>query len=136
MEQLNPDDMSVLVLPGGTAWEDNPMGGIDKLLEALHSRGKIIAGICGATVYLGKKGYLDSVKHTSNALDYLKYMAPNYKGEKLYQSEASVSDKNIITANGISPIEFARDIFSITKLNDKDGIDKWFQLFKHGVWAE
>ncbi len=136
IKQLNLDDISVLILPGGSAWEDKSIKGIDKLVETLHSNNKTIAGICGATVFLGQKGYLDNVKHTSNALDYLKYMAPEYKGEKLYQPDLSVTDKNIITANGISPIEFAREVFKEVKLKNETDIEKWFQLFKNGIWSE
>jgi hypothetical protein len=63
-------------------------------------------------------------------------MAPEYKGEKLYQSNLSVTDKNIITANGFSPIEFAREIFKEIELKNEKDIEKWFQLFKNGIWAE
>jgi len=136
IEQLNLDDISVLILPGGSAWEEKSIKGIDKLVETLHSNNKTIAGICGATVFLGQKGYLDNVKHTSNALEYLKYMAPEYKGENLYQSDLSVTDKNIITANGFSPIEFAREIFKEIELKNETGIEKWYQLFKNGIWSE
>jgi putative intracellular protease/amidase len=136
IKQIHLDDISALVLPGGSAWEDNSIKGIDKFIESLHSNNTIIAGICGATVFLGQKGYLDNIKHTSNALDYLKYMAPEYKGENLYQSNLSVTDKNIITANGFSPIEFAREIFKEIELKNEKDIEKWFQLFKNGLWAE
>ena len=136
IEQLNPDNVSVLILPGGTAWEEKSIKGIDSLVETLNSENKTIAAICGATTYLGQKGYLDEVKHTSNALDYLKYIAPNYKGEKEYQSNFSVTDENIITANGVAPIEFARDIFIKINLNSEKDIEKWFQLFKNGIWTE
>lgn len=136
LEQLNSDDISILVLPGGTAWEDKSIKGIDKIIETLYSENKIIAAICGATIFLGQKGYLDKVKHTSNALDYLKYIAPEYKGEKNYQSDLSVSDNNIITANGTAPIEFAREIFKEIKLHSEKDIEKWFQLFKNGIWTD
>jgi putative intracellular protease/amidase len=136
LEQLSSSDISVLVLPGGTAWENNSIKGIDELIKTLHSENRTIASICGATIFLGKKGYLDNVKHTSNDLGYLKYISPEYKGEKHYQSEVSVTDKNIITANGTAPIEFAREIFKDVKLHSEKDIEKWFQLFKNGIWTE
>ena len=136
IDELNQDNISLLVLPGGSAWEEKSIKGIDKLVETLNSKNKTIATICGATTYLGQKGYLDKVKHTSNSLEYLKYIAPNYKGEKEYQSNFSVTDENIITANGIAPIEFAREIFRKINLNSEEEIEKWFQLFKNGIWAE
>jgi putative intracellular protease/amidase len=136
IQQLNSDNISVLVLPGGNVWEEKSIKGIDKLVETLHSENKTIAAICAATTFLGQKGYLDKVKHTSNALDYLKYIAPQYNGEKNYLPDFSVTDKNIITANGTAPIEFAREIFKKTKLHNEEDIEKWFLLFKYGIWNE
>ena len=136
IKELNPSEISVLILPGGTAWEENSIKGIDNLLETLNSEKKTIGAICGATTYLGQKGYLDGVKHTSNALEYLQYIAPNYKGEKEYQSDLAVTCGNIVTANGIAPIEFAREIFRRINLNSEIEIEKWFQLFKNGIWTK
>ena len=136
IEELNPAEISVLILPGGTAWEENSIKGIDNLVETLNSNKKTIGAICGATTYLGQKGYLDGVKHTSNALGYLQYIAPNYKGEKKYQPDLAVTDGNIVTANGTAPIEFAREIFGKINLNSEKEIEKWFQLFKNGIWTE
>ncbi|MEE9430084.1 MAG: type 1 glutamine amidotransferase family protein [Melioribacteraceae bacterium] len=135
IKQLDIDNISILVLPGGSAWEEKSIKGIDKLVETLYAKNKTIAAICAATTFLGQKGYLDNVKHTSNALDYLKYIAPEYKGETKYQSEFSLTDKNIITANGTAPIEFAREIFKKIKLHNRVDIEKWFQLFKNGIWT-
>jgi len=36
----------------------------------------------------------------------------------------------------VAPIEFAREIFEKIELTDKQNIEKWFQLFKHGIWSE
>ncbi len=37
IEELNPDNISVLVLPGGTAWEEKSTKEIDKLIEISNS---------------------------------------------------------------------------------------------------
>ncbi len=63
-------------------------------------------------------------------------MAPEYSGEKNYVEAFAVSDQNIITANGVAPIEFAREIFIKLELYDETDIERWFQLFKNGVWSE
>ena len=97
-------------------------------------KGKPIAAICGATAYLGKLGLLNDVKHTSNDLKYLTSVAPEYRGAEHYIDALAVADKNIITAKGIAPIEFAREIFKTIALYSNDDIQKWFQLFKHGIW--
>ena len=44
---------------------------LKKVGEALNL-GTIVAAICGATEGLANMGYLDSRKHTSNDLNYLK----------------------------------------------------------------
>ena len=136
IKELSLDNPIVLVLPGGSAWEEKSINGIDELVETLYSKNQTIAAICSATTFLGQKGYLDDIKHTSNALEYLKYIAPEYKGDKYYQSDLTVSDKNIITANGFSPIEFSREIFTKIELHSHEDIEKWFQLFKNGIWSE
>ena len=136
IQEIDLDTISALILPGGSAWEEKSIKGIDGLVEKLYSKNIMIASICSATTFLGQKGYLDNIKHTSNAVDYLKYIAPNYKGEKKYQSDLVVTDKNIITANGFSPIEFTREVFKSIELKSEDDIEKWFQLFKNGIWTE
>jgi len=136
IQELEIDTVSALILPGGSAWEKKSIRGIDNLVEKLYIQNKTIASICSATTFLGQKGYLDTINHTSNALDYMKYISPEYKGENYYQSDLAVSHKNIITANGFSPIEFAREIFIALELKSNEEIEKWFQLFKHGVWVD
>ena len=136
IQEIDLDTVSALILPGGSAWEEKSIKGLDGLVEKLYSKNIMIASICSATTFLGQKGYLDNIKHTSNAVDYLKYIAPKYKGEKKYQSDLVVTDKNIITANGFSPIEFTREVFKSIELKSEDDIEKWFQLFKNGIWTE
>lgn len=135
LNDVSSSDLSILVLPGGPAWEQHKIHGIDSLVEEVYGSNKTIAAICAGTTFLGEKGYLDHIKHTSNALDYLKKIAPSYKGEKNYQNELAVKDKNIITANGIAPIEFAVKIFKELELHSEADIEKWYQLFKNGVWS-
>lgn len=135
IDGINPREVSALILPGGETWGERTVKGIDTLVEMLNSKNKIIAAICGATTYLGQMGYLDQVKHTSNALGYLQYVSPNYKGEANYKSDLSVTGGNIITANGTAPIEFAQSIFKKLELNSEKNIEKWYQLFKNGIWV-
>lgn len=134
--QLKPDEIFMLILPGGTAWEKGGNTAIDGLLDTLFAQDKCIAAICGATFYLGQKGCLDHVEHTSNDLYYLKAVSPAYAGALNYADEPAVTGQNIITAKGVAPIEFAREIFEKIELTDKQSIEKWFQLFKHGIWSE
>ena len=134
LTDLNTDDVAILILPGGTAWETGGNTEINELVKSLNQNDGSIGAICTATTYLGQKGILDNLKHTSNDLSYLKGTAPQYTGDDYYVNELAVSDKNIITANGIGPIEFAREVFQKVGLYDETQLDAWFQLFKHGIW--
>jgi len=136
LKEIQAEKVNMLILPGGTAWEKDENCELDVLVNTLFDGGKTIAAICAATTYLGKQGFLDHLKHTSNDLYYLKQIAPQYSGEIHYINRLAVTDKNIITAKGIAPIEFAREIFTSIKLRKKQDIEKWFQLFKNGVWSE
>ncbi|MBD3274989.1 MAG: glutamine amidotransferase [Candidatus Marinimicrobia bacterium] len=136
LSDLRIEAIDMLVLPGGTAWESGEISGLEKITKSLFEDGKPIAAICAATTFLGQLGLLNDLKHTSNDLNYLKRIAPYYSGETNYQNSLAITDKNIITANGIAPIEFAREIFKKTALYTNENIEIWFQLFKNGIWSE
>ena len=136
LDKLKFEEIDLLILSGGTAWEKGENKAIQKITADLFKTGKPIAAICAATTSLGQLGILNDLKHTSNDLNYLKSVAPDYAGDENYQSSLAVTDKNIITANGIAPIEFAREIFKLIGLYNDEKIEKWFQLFKNGVWTE
>lgn len=136
LKDISPETIDVLILPGGSAWEKGENDVIKQLTKTVFESGKTVAAICAATTYLGQLGLLNNSKHTSNDLNYLKAIAPIYIGEKNYENTLATTDKNLITANGIAPIEFAKEIFTKIELYDLDNIEKWFQLFKNGIWKE
>jgi len=130
------NDLAMLVLPGGTAWEKGENSEVSELIIEAFKRGVPVAAICAATARLAQLGLLDGLMHTSNDLGYLKAVVPTYSGDQYYQYLPAVTDKNIITAGGIAPIEFAREVFRAIGLYSDEQIEKWFQLFKHGIWNE
>lgn len=134
LADLDMNAVDMLVLPGGAAWEKGLNREVEKLTAELFAKGKPIAAICAATTFLAQMGLLDDLKHTSNDLDYPKSVAPAYRGTENYRNALAVTDKNIITANGIAPVEFAREIFALIGLYDTDALENWFQLFKNGIW--
>lgn len=136
LNELKIEEVKLLILPGGVAWEKREITAINNLVSELFKKGNTIAAICGATFYLGQLGILDNLNHTSNDLSYLIAVVPEYRGQENYQNKLAETDKNIITANGIAPIEFAAEIFKKIKLKPDDEIEKWFQLFKNGIWSE
>lgn len=134
IDKFEADDVSLLILPGGEAWEEGKNQEIIPLLRGCLDKGRMVAAICGATAFLAEKGYLDKVKHTSNNLDYfLKQVAPSYRGEKLYQETGATRDKNLITASGAKPLDFAREILAAFDLFTNEELKTWFSYF---TWDE
>ena len=136
LSDINVEYLDMLILPGGVAWEKGDNIVLSQFVKAVFEKGKPIAAICAATTYLGQLGLLNDLKHTSNDINYLKGIAAQYCGEDNYVNSPAVTDQNMITANGVAPIEFAREIFEKLELYNKTDIEKWFQLFKNGIWSE
>ncbi len=123
-------DKDLLILPGGTTWSEEIHQPILKKVGEVLELGTIVAAICGATDALANSGYLDSRKHTLNNLEYTKMVCPNYKGEKLYEIGPVVSDNNMITASGVAPLEFARDVLKKLDVFASNTLDSWYSLNK------
>ncbi|KGX89295.1 glutamine amidotransferase [Pontibacillus halophilus JSM 076056 = DSM 19796] len=120
----------LLILPGATTWRDEihqPI--LEKVGRALEVGG-IVAAICGATEGLAAVGYLDSRKHTSNNLEYLKMVCPTYKGESLYEDGPTATHANLITASGIAPLEFAMEVLRGMEVCKEDTLHSWYNLNK------
>lgn len=132
---LDLADIETFIIPGGTFWEKNVPDEFIAFTQKLHSQNALIAAICGATIALGQSGLLDSRKHTSNDANYLKQLAPSYKGETHYSTDFAVYDQNIISASGIGAIEFAKIILTTLNIYDDERASNWFNLFKHGKWT-
>ncbi|GIN66552.1 glutamine amidotransferase [Bacillus sonorensis] len=130
LDECTLESKDLLVLPGGNTWgEDIHQSILKKVGEALKL-GTIVAGICGATEGLANSGYLDSRKHTSNNLEYIKMVCPNYKGEKFYEMKPAVSDENLVTASGIAPLEFAMEVLKKLDVFAPDTLHSWYNLNK------
>ena len=110
----------VIVVIGGMIWESAEAPDIRDFLQASHSSGATIAGICGGTLALARAGLLDTVPHTSNSADFLQQNALNYEGRALYQnsSVAVVADR-IITAPGPAPVSFTCAVFDSAGLSSE-----------------
>lgn len=93
----------------------------------------MVAGICAATVALGRVGLLDERKHTSNDLGMLKKLAPTYRGEKNYVNKLVVRDGNLITAPGVGYLEFTMELMSYLNLYPEEKRSQWYALFRNGT---
>lgn len=88
-----------------------------------------VAAICGATLGLAKEGALNQIKQTSNDKDFLKMICPTYFGEKLYQDKLALTEKNLITASGIAPIEFSFEVLKLLNVFREKTLESWYNLY-------
>ena len=127
----------LLLLPGGDMWEGTyPRAGLDAVLAELHAGGVPIAAICGATLALARAGLLNDRAHTSNEQAYLTNMASEYAGGGRYVDTLAVRDRGVITASGLGPTEFAREIFDELEVFTAEERPVWYHLFKHGRFPQ
>jgi len=136
IKDVNIDEACIFIAPGGDMWEQETNDEITVLLQQLHAAQAPIAAICGATLAIARAGLLKHTLHTSNSLEYLKAMVADYECEEYYVDKLAVADKNIITASGVGSVEFAYEIIKQLRLYDEQDAELWFNLFKHGVWAQ
>ena len=136
LSQLKDADSALLILPGGADW-DVPDGQREPHAAALDCAGEFlqrgipVAAICGATAGLARRGWLNGVPHTSNALAYLR--GTGYGGSDHYQQQPAVRDAGrLITAGGMAPLAFAREIFAELQLYDDATLDAWYELHRTG----
>lgn len=131
-----PNDYEALILIGGMTWISENTQNIKKLVEDCSQKGKILGGICDASAFLRTVGVLNDVIHTSNDLNYLKQWAGSvYTGETKYIAKQAVSDKNIITANGTAPMEFAKEILIALNVASEDKVLDWYNFHKLGLYT-
>jgi len=131
-----PKDYEALVLIGGMTWRDESTQQIKPLVEECWKKGKILGGICDASAFLGTVGVLNDVMHTSNDINDLKQWAGSiYTGETKYIAKQAVRDRNIITANGTAPMEFAKEILLALNAADEDKILDWYNFHKLGFYT-
>lgn len=131
LSEINYDDAAILILPGGEMWENDPVEDLIPVVKKFIDLKIPVAAICGPTVFLPRHGFVKNVKHTSNGKKYLQNLIGKYKGNDFYINQPSVSDKGIITANGIASVEFARDVIGELGVYDDDTLKAWYEFFKN-----
>lgn len=135
LDEVSPADSVMLIVPGGPGWEDDAQHAAvtEKVLDFFEA-GVPVAAICGATAGLARAGLLDDRPHTSNAAAYLN--GTGYAGCEQYRDEPAVRAEGLITAGGMAPLEFAREIFLELGIYEDDVLEAWYQLNKtgHSAW--
>jgi putative intracellular protease/amidase len=130
LKECSIEETAALILPGGNTWAEAIHAPIISMAEKCLEKGIVVGAICGATIGLAMVGILDQRAHTSNDLGYLKMVCPSYVGEKYYKQEYAVTDGSLITASGISPLEFTLHILKILEVFSPQTLDSWYNLYK------
>ena len=131
-EYNNLANLAMLILPGGTSWQAAAHNEIAAFVKKIIDSQIPVAAICGATIFLGRHGLLDNVKHTGDELELFAEHG-GYKGQDNYLQAQVVSDGEIITANETAAVEFAHAIFSVLGVDSAEELDSWRELFKKGA---
>lgn len=130
LDDISYSEVGLLVLPGGEAWDTMENRDLQNLIRSVYKCGATLAAICGATVFLGRLGYLNGIQHTSNHLFFLKQLGDAYKGEDWYVNKPCVTDRRIITANGTAIVDFAKAVFiSLDVLENNSALIFWLNFF-------
>ncbi len=128
LSEVSPVASSMLILPGGESWENRGNAQALEKARSFVAVGVPVAAICAATLALARAGLLDNRRHTSNAREYL--AGCGYRGGSHYCEAPAITDKHVITASGIAPVDFAHEIFKILNLYNPATLDAWYALFK------
>jgi putative intracellular protease/amidase len=133
LEEIRPELADILILPGGDAWMAGEVEGITGLIKAVHKATRPVAAICAATLSLAHAGLLDDHRHTSNGDGFIARYVPAYRGRDLYAKVPAVTDRNVITANGVAPFAFAAEIFRIVAPDREHDIATYEALYSRGL---
>jgi len=128
IDAVLPEESAMLILPGGYAWENGGNSEALELAAQFIDCGVPVAAICAATLALARAGLLDHLRHTSNAREYL--ISSGYRGTAFYCGVPAVTDHNVITATGLAPVDFAREIFKALNLYSPATVEAWYAMFK------
>lgn len=126
--RFKEDDL--LILPGADTWMEEENKKIMDIVSDIIDKKVIIAAICGATISLANRGILNERNHTSNDMEVLKMFCPEYSGENFYLNQPSVTDDNLITASGITPLEFSYEVLKRINVMKAETLEAWYQLYK------
>jgi putative intracellular protease/amidase len=95
--------------------------------------GHPVAAICAATLALAHAGLLDDRLHTSNGRDFIGKYVHTYRGQESYRPRKSVSDRLVISANGLAPFAFAVEIFRTLAPQRIQEIATYEKLYSRGL---
>lgn len=108
ISEVNPDDVNLIVIPGGEPEPYRERTDLHVLLKKVHERGKIIAAICGGPGFLAHAGLLKGLRiaHGYAPEDAIRV----FEGSDITDEDVIV-EGNIITARGQAYAEFAIEVY-------------------------
>lgn len=127
LDDVQPSGSALLILPGADTWMIGDLAPFAAKARAFLDAGVPVAAICGATVGLAVEGLLDDRRHTSNAVEAL--TAFGYAGAEHYVDRPAVTDGDLITASGVAPVEFAREVFARLDVYTPEVLASWYKLY-------
>jgi putative intracellular protease/amidase len=137
LKDVRQSEVEILILPGGDLWEGTyPQAELERMLTGLIAANVPVAAICAGTLPIARMGLLNDRRHTSNGPGYIAEHVPQYSGAALYEAIPAVTDRGVITASGLAPVDFAREIFSQLKIFSAADEELWFDMFKSGRLGE
>ena len=134
LASVSPNDVAILILPGGDRWESEPLGPeLRDLLVRLDQAAIPLAAICAATTAIVRADLVRGRRHTSNGLAYLQRQVPEYCDAALYVDQPAVRDCGLITASGLGNVEFACEVMA--ELGVLSAVDReiWTTMFRSGL---
>jgi len=133
LADIDLNDVAIFILPGGDRWEQEPPEPeLIQMLNRLDADRIPIAAICAATTVVVRAALLRGRRHTSNGLTYLCQQVPNYADATNYVDAPAIRDRGLITASGLSDVEFAREIMAELGVLSEADRDRWNKLFREG----
>jgi putative intracellular protease/amidase len=133
LQEFVPESADILILPGGEVWKNAEVPEISSAVRAMVALNRPVAAICAATLALAHCGLLDDRLHTSNGRDFIGKYVREYRGEEFYRASPSVTDRAVITANGLAPFAFAAEIFRALVPERKRDIELYEKLYSRGL---
>jgi putative intracellular protease/amidase len=133
LSEFLPVSATMLILPGGDSWMNGEIQEVSKAVLQMNALNRPVAAICAATLALAHCGLLDDRLHTSNGKGFIGSHVNKYRGQEFYRSAPAVSDRLVITANGLAPIPFAAAIFRALAPDRESDINMYEKLFARGV---
>ena len=134
LDEIEADRALLMILPGGTAWERGEIDPVSATLRRLHAEGTTIGALCSGVLALAYAGLVDTRRHTGNYAGHIETYVPDYAGSAHYDADAlALTDDGVITAGGVSGIEFAREVIRALDLYDERDTEAWYRLFKHAI---